>query len=190
MNQSLTHFFNGMFLAAVITGTAHAASVNQTITSGLTTLSSNIGQTWEQPENVDFYLPAITWHNRWTYDRKHIERFNERPWGAGGGVSRYDAKGNWHGLYLMAFKDSNYKWEPIGGYGWEARWYPLRDSRFHWGTGFATGITARDNWDYIPLPFVFPLASVGYASVDFQMTYIPGTYNNGNVYFAWLRFQF
>ncbi|EPN0491333.1 hypothetical protein ACIMOP_23165, partial [Escherichia coli] len=24
----------------------------------------------------------------------------------------------------------------------------------------------------------------------FQMTYIPGTYNNGNVYFAWMRFQF
>ncbi|MGA6511554.1 phospholipid:lipid A palmitoyltransferase, partial [Klebsiella sp. K769] len=24
----------------------------------------------------------------------------------------------------------------------------------------------------------------------FQMTYIPGTYNNGNVYFAWARFQF
>ncbi|EKD0963399.1 hypothetical protein FIS44_09405, partial [Escherichia coli] len=22
------------------------------------------------------------------------------------------------------------------------------------------------------------------------MTYIPGTYNNGNVYFAWMRFQF
>ncbi|EOD0102164.1 lipid IV(A) palmitoyltransferase PagP, partial [Shigella sonnei] len=26
--------------------------------------------------------------------------------------------------------------------------------------------------------------------VTFQMTYIPGTYNNGNVYFAWMRFQF
>ncbi|KJT43583.1 phospholipid:lipid A palmitoyltransferase, partial [Salmonella enterica subsp. enterica serovar Heidelberg str. RI-11-013374] len=23
-----------------------------------------------------------------------------------------------------------------------------------------------------------------------QMTYIPGSYNNGNVYFAWMRFQF
>ncbi|EBA3376655.1 lipid IV(A) palmitoyltransferase PagP, partial [Salmonella enterica] len=22
------------------------------------------------------------------------------------------------------------------------------------------------------------------------MTYIPGSYNNGNVYFAWMRFQF
>ena len=28
------------------------------------------------------------------------------------------------------------------------------------------------------------LASVGYGPVTFQMTYIPGTYNNGNVYFA------
>ncbi len=39
--------------------------------------------------------------------------------GAGFGVSRWDEKGNWHGLYLMAFKDSFNKWEPIGGYGWE-----------------------------------------------------------------------
>ncbi|MBE0992493.1 hypothetical protein IH770_03900, partial [Escherichia coli] len=29
-----------------------------------------------------------------------------------------------------------------------------------------------------------------YGPVTFQMTYIPGTYNNGNVYFAWMRFQF
>ncbi|WP_425530420.1 hypothetical protein [Stenotrophomonas maltophilia] len=26
--------------------------------------------------------------------------------------------------------------------------------------------------------------------MTFQATYIPGTYNNGNVFFAWLRWQF
>ncbi|EFD5003102.1 hypothetical protein F2I40_13215 [Escherichia coli] len=31
---------------------------------------------------------------------------------------------------------------------------------------------------------------MGYELATFQMTYIPGTYNNGNVYFAWIRFQF
>ncbi len=31
---------------------------------------------------------------------------------------------------------------------------------------------------------------LGYGPATFQMTYIPGTYNNGNVYFAWMRFQF
>ncbi|MCI0136434.1 phospholipid:lipid A palmitoyltransferase, partial [Escherichia coli] len=45
-------------------------------------------------------------------------------------------------------------------------------------------------WNYIPIPVILPLASIGYGPATFQMTYIPGTYNNGNVYFAWARFQF
>lgn len=65
------------------------------------------------------------------------------------------------------------------------------DCRIRMGKYLATaGVTARDNWNYIPLPVLLPLASVGYGPVTFQMTYIPGTYNNGNVYFAWMCFQF
>ena len=93
-------------------------------------------------------------------------------------------------LYIMAFKDSFNKWEPIGGYGWEKTWRPLADENFHMGLGFTAGATARDNWKYIPVPVLLPLASIGYGPATFQMTYIPGTYNNGNVYFAWMRFQF
>ncbi|MGT6558106.1 hypothetical protein ACRWXY_21450, partial [Escherichia coli] len=72
-------------------------------------------------------------------------------------------------------------------------------NRSHWSTSKTPSYTksvswqhhpARDNWNYIPLPVLLPLASVGYGPVTFQMTYIPGTYNNGNVYFAWMRFQF
>ncbi len=76
--------------------------------------------------------------------------------GGGGGVSRWDDKGNWHGIYLMAFKDSFNKWEPIGGYGWEKTWRPLADDNFHLGLGYTIGVTARDNWNYIPLPVVLP----------------------------------
>lgn len=149
-----------------------------------------IAQTWQQPEHYDLYIPAITWHARFAYDKEKTDRYNERPWGGGFGLSRWDEKGNWHGLYAMAFKDSWNKWEPIAGYGWESTWRPLADENFHLGLGFTAGVTARDNWNYIPLPVLLPLASVGYGPVTFQMTYIPGTYNNGNVYFAWMRFQF
>ncbi|WP_446717718.1 lipid IV(A) palmitoyltransferase PagP [Erwinia sp. OLCASP19] len=152
--------------------------------------TGGISQTWQQPQHVDLYIPAITWHNRLTYDREHTDRYNERPWGAGGGVSRFDDNGNWHGLYLMAFKDSFNKWEPIGGYGWEKIWRPLEDDNFRLGAGYTVGATMRDNWKYIPVPVLLPLFSVGYGPATFQMTYIPGTYNNGNVYFAWLRWQF
>ncbi|EEZ4381941.1 MULTISPECIES: lipid IV(A) palmitoyltransferase PagP [Escherichia] len=156
----------------------------------IATFRENVAETWQRPEHYDLYIPAITWHARFAYDKEKTDRYNERPWGGGFGQSRWDEKGNWHGLYAMAFKDSWNKWEPIAGYGWESTWRPLADENFHVGLGFTAGVTARDNWNYIPVPLLLPLASVGYGPATFQMTYIPGTYNNGNVYFAWMRFQF
>lgn len=154
------------------------------------TFKDSVVETWQQPQHYDLYIPAITWHARFAYDKEKTDRYNERPWGAGFGRSRWDEKGNWHSLYIMTFKDSWNKWEPIGGYGWESTWRPLSDENFRLGLGFTAGVTMRDNWNYIPLPVLLPLASIGYGPATFQMTYIPGTYNNGNVYFAWLRFQF
>lgn len=149
------------------------------------TFRQNVEHTWQAPEYYDVYVPAITWHARFAYDKEKTDRYNENPWGLGMGVSRYDEKNNWHGLYMMMFQDSFRKWEPIAGYGWEMRWYHF-DNRFSAGLGYTVGLTARDNWRYIPLPVILPLASVNYQQMSFQMTYIPGTYNNGNVYFAWL----
>ena len=71
----------------------------------ITTFRENIAQTWQQPEHYDLYIPAITWHARFAYDKEKTDRYNERPWGGGFGLSRWDEKGNWHGLYAMAFKD-------------------------------------------------------------------------------------
>lgn len=151
---------------------------------------NNVVETWKNPNDKELYIPAITWHNRWTYDDDHINRYNERPWGAGFGVSRFDKDGDWHTIYIMAFKDSNNKWEPIGGYAYEKIWRPIEGQDFRLGLGFTTSITARDDWYYIPVPAPLPLASVGYKNFSFQATYIPGTYNNGNVFFAWARWRF
>ncbi|WP_153247122.1 lipid IV(A) palmitoyltransferase PagP [Musicola paradisiaca] len=151
---------------------------------------NNLSETWHNGQSQDLYVPAMTWHNRWTYSRQKIDKYNERPWGAGYGVSRLDSDGDWHGIYLMAFKDSFNKWEPIGGYGYEKRWKPVAgNDDFQLGLGFTAGVTMRDNWNYIPIPVLLPLASINYQRLSFQMTYIPGTHNNGNVYFAWLRWQ-
>lgn len=166
------------------------ASFKSTFDEKLNSLSDDFVQTWDEKKNYDFYIPAITWHARFAYDKEKVKKYNERPWGAGVGVSNIDEKGNWHGLYVMAFKDSFNKWEPIGGYGFEKTWYPVTNKNFHLGFGYTLGITARDNWKYIPIPVILPLASIGYGPAIFQMTYIPGTYNNGNVYFAWSRIQF
>lgn len=90
----------------------------------------------------------------------------------------------------MAFKDSFNKWEPIGGYAYEKICRPLDDKDFRLGLGVTASVTVRDNWHYIPLLAPLLMASISYQQLSFQATYIPGTYNNSNVFFAWLRRQF
>ncbi len=58
----------------------------------MTTFRENIVQTWQQPEHYDLYIPAITWHARFAYDKEKTDRYNERPWGGGFGLSRWDEK--------------------------------------------------------------------------------------------------
>lgn len=182
--------FNICFSGLLFISGKACASFSSTINENFNSLSNNIVQTWNEKRNYELYIPSITWHARFAYDQEKINAYNERPWGGGLGISRWDEKGNWHGLYLMTFKDSFNKWEPIAGYGWEKVWRPLKDNNFRLGLGYTIGATARDNWSYIPIPVILPLASIGYSKTSFQMTYIPGTYNNGNVYFAWARIQF
>ncbi len=174
-----------------MSSTSLAQSVDQTnindSSSRWQKLVSAMSGVWLEPTQQDFYLPVITWHNRYMYDDEHLHRYNERPWGAGVGISRYDREGNWHGLYAMAFKDSFNRWEPFIGYAREYQWAPFDARDFRLGAGFTLGVTARDNWRYIPFPALLPLASVSYRRVTFQATYIPGTYNNGNVFFGWFR---
>lgn len=147
----------------------------------------DLKETWYQSDKIDLYFPSITWHARFAYNKEKAENYNEKPDGFGLGKSRFDENGNWHGFYIMAFKDSYSYIEPIAGYGYENIWRPFADDKFRLGLGYTAGLTARHNWNYIPIPLVLPLASIGYGPATFQMTYIPGTYNNGNVYFAWFR---
>ncbi|CAM3658752.1 lipid IV(A) palmitoyltransferase PagP [Rahnella victoriana] len=151
----------------------------------------NVSQTWNEPQYTDIYLPFLSWHNRYMYDKHKTDNYNEMPWGGGIGVSRYTPEGNWSGLFAMVFQDSHREWQPAAGYGWEKGWYLTQSKDLRLGLGLAGGITARDDFaNYVPLPFVFPLFSAGYKNINLQFTYIPGTYNNGNVLFAWLRAGF
>lgn len=50
------------------------------------------------------------------------------------GKYRYDNEGDWHGLYAMAFMDSNNRVQPIMGYGFEKCGIPVEIERvFAWG---------------------------------------------------------
>ncbi|RDK97243.1 antimicrobial peptide resistance and lipid A acylation protein PagP [Enterobacillus tribolii] len=148
-----------------------------------------VRKTWEAPGR-ELYVPLNTWHNRAMYDKSKTDKYNERPWGIGYGTYRFDENDNWHSIYAMAFLDSHSHVEPIAGYGFQWMWIPGDRDGWRFGAGYTASITARSDYLYIPIPIVLPLLSIEYNRVSVQTTYIPGTYNNGNVLFTWLRWQF
>ena len=142
--------------------------------------------TWNSDE-YDAYVPLYAWHNRLAYDQKHIDKYNENPWGFGIGKSRFDADGNWHGLYAMAFKDSNSYAETFFGYAFLKNWFVDCNPDFRVGVGYTLGLTQRHEYKYVPLPLPLPIAGVEYKRAAIQAAYVPGIKNDGNVLFVWTR---
>jgi len=149
---------------------------------------NRVVQTWNSP-TYDLYMPLYTWHNRYTYDKDKTDKYHENPWGIGVGRSMFDEDGDWHALYAMGFQDSYNMFEPIVGYGFQKIWRPGKSENWRVGGGFTAGITARQQYNYIPMPLPLPMFGVGYKQAALQAVYIPGTKNNGNVLFCWLRWQ-
>lgn len=152
----------------------------------LSVVKTELSQTWQSPD-VELYVPINTWHNRNYYTSEDIDDFNERPWGLGAGKYRYDEDGDWHGIYAMAFLDSNSEFEPIVGYGFQKVWRASENVRL--GLGYTLGVTIRQDFDYVPMPLLLPLFSVKYKQVAMQSTYVPGGQGHGNILFSWLRWE-
>lgn len=161
------------------------AGVGDTLGEWYGTIKSNVIETWHN-HSYDAYVPLYAWHNRLTYDREHIKKYNENPWGAGLGFSRYDNDGDWHSLYGLYFKDSNGYGETMFGYAFLKNKY-WHDIRF--GYGFTVGVTQRHEYSYVPIPLPLPAIGIGYGRVDFQAAYVPGIKNDGNVLFVWSRIR-
>lgn len=164
-----------------------AASVNAVApASRWQEFQKTLDDTWRSNQ-YELYVPLNMWHNRSRYSPQKIASFNEDPWGFGIGKYRYDADGDWHALYAMAFLESHNDIEPIAGYAFQKTWRPAGALRL--GAGFTLGVTARADYRYIPFPILLPLVSLEYGRLAIQSTYIPGGVGNGNVLFTWLRWQ-
>jgi len=149
----------------------------------------NIGETWRRPHIYDLYTPVYAWHNRMTYDREHIGRYNEATLGLGIGATRYDKDRDMHSLYFMAFRDSNYYFQTVFGYLFVKNWH-FNSGRANAGVGWTCLFTQRHEYNYVPLPLILPVGSLGYGRVNFQLTYVPGGKNDGNVLFCWFKCAF
>lgn len=144
---------------------------------------------WHE-HDYDLYVPFYAWHNRLTYDREHINKYNENPWGGGLGISHYNDEGTWSGLYAMAFKDSNSYLETYFGYARQWNWYAGEKNQWHAGVGYALGLTQRHEYSYIPIPLPLPMVGAGYRNLEVHGAYVPGIKNDGNVLFMFARIHF
>lgn len=136
----------------------------------------------------EFYLPMHTYHMRWAYSREKIDSFQEDTFGLGYGHGRFDAKGNWHGLYVMGFQDSHFKPEWLAGYGWKTYWH--LDENIKLGLGYTAGFTTRsDIGHYTPVPVILPIGSIDYRAASLETAYVPGGKGFGNILFFWLKWH-
>lgn len=145
-------------------------------------------QIWTEGNN-ELYLSGYAWHNRFTYPRNKINIYNEQAWGGGLGKSFYDEKGDWHGLFALAFLDSHKYVEPNVGYAF-LKVAHLNDN-LRIGAGYAILVTQRpDIFNGIPFPGILPWASISYRKASLSATYIPGARGAGNVLYVVAKWTF
>ena len=75
-------------------------------------LKNDVSQTWNEPQNYDLYLPFLSWHNRFMYDKEKTDNYNEMPWGGGFGVSRNNQQATWSSLYTIKINESHNARQP------------------------------------------------------------------------------
>jgi palmitoyl transferase len=145
-------------------------------------------QIWNEGD-TDVYFSGYAWHNRYTYRPEKIKTYNEAAWGTGLGKSLFDEKGNWHGLYAVAFLDSHKKIEPAAGYAY------LKVATFNKdlkaGLGYSLLITARSDINHgYPFPGALPWVTIFYKKGAVAATYIPGAAGAGNVLYILGKYSF
>ncbi|KTD00461.1 lipid IV(A) palmitoyltransferase PagP [Fluoribacter gormanii] len=144
-------------------------------------LCYRLHQTWTEG-NKELYFSGYAWHNRFTYPAELLreKKYNELAWGGGFGKGFFDEKGNWHGLYAIAFLDSHRNVEPTVGYAYLK--VAKLTQHFKAGLGVSVLVTSRpDIMHNIPFPGAVPWAGVFYKKLSIKAAYIPGSSTNGNV---------
>jgi palmitoyl transferase len=117
------------------------------------------------------YGAGYAWHAPWRYSAKQRADQNDAALGGGFGRHVSDEAGNYHGLYALAFLDSNDLPMYMAGYNWQTYWGG-RDLKL--GLGYTVFLFGRSDFeDYLPLPAVLPVVSVRYSRFEILGTYVP-----------------
>jgi palmitoyl transferase len=151
-------------------------------------MCQRLHQVWDEGNN-ELFISGYAWHNRYIYTREKIKTYNENAWGGGLGKGLFDEKGNWHGLYAIAFLDSHRQVEPAAGYAYLKVLNINKDLKA--GIGYSVLVTSRTDINHnIPFPGAVPWASIFFKKAALAATYIPGNSKNGNVLYVLGKYTF
>jgi len=192
MMKRIAHSCVGLAFATIAL-TAQASSngsVTQWMGAKWDHATTSVKETWREGD-VELYVPFLTYHMRFNYDQDLLDDYNEYPAGFGLGKGRYNASGNYEGMYAMGFRDSHGKPSFMAGYAWMPTWQ-VSNSDVKVGVGVTGFLMSRSNYyNGIPFPGVLPIASISYKNLAVQAAYIPSRRrNDGNVLFVWAKWTF
>ncbi|MBC7466782.1 MAG: hypothetical protein H7256_12390 [Bdellovibrio sp.] len=152
------------------------------ITDKLVKVRSNLKTIYKDGQ-TQVIIAGYAYHDRRTYTPEKIKQLNERAYGIGIEKVLINENGNRESLFAMIFKDSHRDLEPSVGYEWQ---HPFRVTKnIKVLAGYSAGITMRSDFNYVPIPYVFPTAGLSIGKLDIKGVLIPslGGINNGNVLF-------
>lgn len=134
--------------------------------------------------------PINTYHLRSTYPIEKILRYVEWPRGLGLGRALTDEFGHRRELFGIVFEDSGGRLQYNVGYMRLWSWGIFgTDPDLVYGVGYMFLLMGRWDWNYIPIPFVLPVASLGIGSLSLETTFVPGWEGYGNVFFTWIQLR-
>ncbi len=134
--------------------------------------------------------PINTHHLRSVYPPEKIARYTEWPRGMGLGRALLDERGNRREVFGIVFEDSAARLQYNIGYIHIWNWRLLGDDPdLTVGAGYMLFLMGRWDWNYVPMPIVLPLLSIGLARISIESTFVPGSEGLGAVIFTWIQIR-
>ena len=120
---------------------------------------------------TNILLSGISHHFRRDYTRAQLNELNEQAWGVGVERVRYTPRGHREGVSALGIRDSHSGLQLSMQYEFQYR--IMHQSFVSAYLGLTAGLVARASFNYIPIPFVLPSATLRIGPVDFKSVYVP-----------------
>lgn len=149
----------------------------------------NLADTLRYGDTMEL-VPVSTYHLRFAYTPQKIAGYTEWPLGLGFGRALTDSRGNRREVFGIIHEDSAARLQYNVGYIYLwSRPLVASSPSVTLGAGYVALLMGRWDWSYVPLPLIFPMASLTVDRISIESTFVPGWIGYGNVIFTWVQFR-